>query len=288
MWSIVSDFEDRIEWRYEFSQSAALNGLLMSAAEQTTTLVNEYIAGYEAFVAAEDGDDGDKKQPSKDANADEKMELKEDADEETKEAEEKQQQEQHLENYKNHCHATDQGSQKYIWKNLRTAIKDGRDPRSVNGGSTAGTAAAGGDDYSSLAQYYERYTVPASASAAASATARLEAMLNGTAEYARQRHRQRYRQHATGRGGAHQMRSARGADSHSRTGVYGSVSMDAANAMDFSSSTTTTRRRRRRERRTRQENGDGDDNDNDTHQRSRHSSHRDRMRTQAILEDLYS
>ncbi|MEZ9235086.1 Ig-like domain-containing protein [Shewanella sp. 10N.286.52.A9] len=54
---IVSDFEDRIEWRYEFSQSAALNGLLMSAAEQTTTLVNEYIAGYEAFVAAEDGDE---------------------------------------------------------------------------------------------------------------------------------------------------------------------------------------------------------------------------------------
>ncbi|MCL1045696.1 cadherin-like domain-containing protein [Shewanella electrodiphila] len=53
----VSDFEDRIEWRYEFSQSAALNGLLISPAEQATTIVDEYLTGYETYVADQDGDE---------------------------------------------------------------------------------------------------------------------------------------------------------------------------------------------------------------------------------------
>lgn len=86
------------------------------------------------------------------------------------------------------------------------------------------------------------------------------------------------------------MRSARaedgeGGSSYSTGSVFGSTSYEAANAMDFSSTTTagTTTTRQRRRRRERGDQGGGNDSN-----RSRHSNHRDRMRTQAILEDLYS
>mmetsp|Transcript_24847 Transcript_24847/g.38096 ORF Transcript_24847/g.38096 Transcript_24847/m.38096 type:complete len:396 (+) Transcript_24847:127-1314(+) len=181
-----------------------------------------------------------------------------------------------LQQYNNHCNATDKGSAKNLWKNMRTAIKNGRDPSVV----TANAAASNPDE--SLAQYLARYTVPGSAvSTAESAAAALAEQLRQ-----RQRERHRYRAHATGRGGAHQRRTAaRDGGEENYSSIYGSVSMDAANAMDFSSTTTTTSSRRsrapRQERRTRPA---GSDNE----QRSRHSNHRDRMRTQAILEDLYS
>ena len=179
-----------------------------------------------------------------------------------------------LQQYNNHCNATDKGSAKNLWKNMRTAIKNGRDPSAV----TANAAASNPDE--SLAQYLARYTVPGSAvSTAASAAAALAEQLRQ-----RQRERHRYRAHATGRGGAHQRRTAaRDGGEENYSSIYGSVSMDAANAMDFSSTTTSSRRSRapRQERRTRPA---GSNNE----QRSRHSNHRDRMRTQAILEDLYS
>jgi len=180
-----------------------------------------------------------------------------------------------LKQYNNHCNASDKGSAKNLWKNMRTAIKNGRDPSAV----TANAAASNPDE--SLAQYLARYTVPAAVSTAESAAAALAEQLRQ-----RQRERHRYRAHATGRGGAHQRRTAaRDGGEENYSSIYGSVSMDAANAMDFSSTTTTTSSRRsrapRQERRTRPA---GSNNE----QRSRHSNHRDRMRTQAILEDLYS
>ena len=179
-----------------------------------------------------------------------------------------------LQQYNNHCNASDKGSAKNLWKNMRTAIKNGRDPSAV----TANAAASNPDE--SLAQYLARYTVPGSAvSTAESAAAALAEQLRQ-----RQRERHRYRAHATGRGGAHQRRTAaRDGGEENYSSIYGSVSMDAANAMDFSSTTTSSRRSRapRQERRTRPA---GSNNE----QRSRHSNHRDRMRTQAILEDLYS
>lgn len=190
-----------------------------------------------------------------------------------------------LQLYKNHCNATDKGSTKNLWKNMRTAIKNGQDPSAVTG-----NAMTNPDD--SLAQYLARYTVPA-ASSAASTNYNTNAMLSDIAEQLRQRQRERhrYRAHATGRGGAHQRRSSahhhsdRGEENYSS--IYGSVSMDAANAMDFSStitsSSSTRAPRQERRRRTRPA---GSSNGNE--QRSRHSNHRDRMRTQAILEDLYS
>mmetsp|Transcript_242 Transcript_242/g.449 ORF Transcript_242/g.449 Transcript_242/m.449 type:complete len:405 (-) Transcript_242:1550-2764(-) len=179
-----------------------------------------------------------------------------------------------LKQYNNHCNASDKGSAKNLWKNMRSAIKNGRDPSAV----TANAAASNPDE--SLAQYLARYTVPGSAvSTAESAAAALAEQLRQ-----RQRERHRYRAHATGRGGAHQRRTAaRDGGEENYSSIYGSVSMDAANAMDFSSTTASSRRSRapRQERRTRPA---GTNNE----QRSRHSNHRDRMRTQAILEDLYS
>lgn len=177
-----------------------------------------------------------------------------------------------LRQYKNHCNATDKGSSKNLWKNMRTAIKNGQDPSTVTGDAMASNP----DD--SLAQYMARYTVPAAAA--------MDAMLSGTAEHVRQRQRERHRHraHATGRGGAYQRRTAAGDGGEGNySSIYGSVSMDAANAMDFSSTTTTASRAPRQERRRRTRPA-GSNNE----QRSRHSSHRDRMRTQAILEDLYS
>mmetsp|Transcript_3042 Transcript_3042/g.5018 ORF Transcript_3042/g.5018 Transcript_3042/m.5018 type:complete len:393 (-) Transcript_3042:110-1288(-) len=178
-----------------------------------------------------------------------------------------------LQQYKNHCNANDKGVTKNLWKNMRTAIKNGQDPSAVTGNAMASNP----DD--SLAQYLARYTVPAAAAASTNA------MLSGMAEHMRQRQRERhrYRAHANGRGGAHQRRTAAGdGGEQNYSSIYGSVSMDAANAMDFSSTTTTSRApRQERRRRTRPV---GSNNE----QRPRHSNHRDRMRTQAILEDLYS
>jgi len=180
-----------------------------------------------------------------------------------------------LQQYNNHCNATDKGSAKNLWKNMRTAIKNGRDPSAV----TASAAASNPDE--SFAQYLARYTVPGSAvSTAESAAAALAEQLRQ-----RQRERHRYRAHATGRGGAHQRRTAaRDGGEENYSSIYGSVSMDAANAMDFSYTTTTTSRRSRAPRQERRTRPAGSNNE----QRSRHSNHRDRMRTQAILEDLYS
>ncbi|QBF82750.1 hypothetical protein EXU30_08650 [Shewanella maritima] len=53
---LVSDFEDRIEWRYEFAQSAALNGLLEEATTQTQVLVDDFFDNYDQYVA-DNGDD---------------------------------------------------------------------------------------------------------------------------------------------------------------------------------------------------------------------------------------
>eukprot|EP00984_Skeletonema_dohrnii_P010724 scaffold4208_cov116-Skeletonema_dohrnii-CCMP3373.AAC.3 len=180
-----------------------------------------------------------------------------------------------LQQYNNHCNATDKGAAKNLWKNMRTAIKNGRDPSAV----TASAAASNPDE--SFAQYLARYTVPGSAvSTAESAAAALAEQLRQ-----RQRERHRYRAHATGRGGAHQRRTAaRDGGEENYSSIYGSVSMDAANAMDFSYTTTTTSRRSRAPRQERRTRPAGSNNE----QRSRHSNHRDRMRTQAILEDLYS
>lgn len=194
--------------------------------------------------------------------------------------------------YKNHCNATDKGSMKNYYKNMRIAIKNGQDPSAVTGNATTTNPE---DD--SLAQYLARYTVPTT-TAAASTTTNVNAMLSNMAEELRQRQRERhrYRAHATGRGGAHQRRTAHhgGGGGENYSSVYGSVSMDAANAMDFSSTITTSSsrssnrapRRQERRRRTRPTTTAGGSNGNE--QRSRHSNHRDRMRTQAILEDLYS
>eukprot|EP00970_Alexandrium_tamarense_P005793 scaffold944_cov115-Alexandrium_tamarense.AAC.14 len=52
--------------------------------------------------------------------------------------------------HKNHCQATDRGPNKHFWKNMRTAIKEGRDPATANstvarfspGRGSAATAAA--------------------------------------------------------------------------------------------------------------------------------------------------
>ena len=181
-----------------------------------------------------------------------------------------------LRHYNNHCNSTDKGQTKNLWKNMRTAIKNGLDPSVVT------DIAAAGNPNDSLAQFYARYTVPPPAAAAATFATLAEQLRQ------RQRERHRYRAHATGRGGAHQRRTAGGArdgDEGNHGSIYGSVSMDAANAMDFSSTTTSSSSRRsraaREPRRTRPE---GSNNE----QRSRHSNHRDRMKTQAILEDLYS
>ncbi len=199
----------------------------------------------------------------------------------------------HLQHYKNHCNATDKGTTKYLWKNMRTAIKAGRDPSVVTGTNSA-SAQNHLDD--SLAQYLARYTVspPVAAAAAASTAAATAAATMAEQLRQRQRERHRYRAHATGRGGAHHRRTAqRGGEGGNYSSIYSSVSMDTANAMDFSSSTSSSssssRRRSRaataaeQPRRTRPSAGRGSNSE-----RPRHSNHRDRMRTQQILEDLYS
>ncbi len=194
-----------------------------------------------------------------------------------------------LQLYNNHCNATDKGVMKNYWKNMRSAIKNGQDPSAVMGNATTSNPT---DD--SLAQYLARYTVPTAAS-----TNNMTAMLSGVSDMAeelrqRQRERHRHRAHATGQGGAYQRSRS---TAHHRDGgeenyssIYGSVSMDAANAMDFSSTITSSSRssrapRQERRRRTRPAAAAGG---NGNEQRSRHSNHRDRMRTQEILEDLYS
>jgi len=199
----------------------------------------------------------------------------------------------HLQQYtKNHCNATDKGSTKYLWKNMRTAIKAGRDPSVVTGNNAT---ADNMDD--SLAQYLARYTVPppvaattaATVSAATAARAVLAEQLRQ-----RQRERHRYRAHATGRGGAHHRRTAQQRDDEEEgnySSIYSSVSMDTANAMDFSSTVWPSSSRRSRAaaaaapRRTRPAAAAGSSSGNN--ERPRHSNHRDRMRTQQILEDLY-
>ncbi|KAK1741010.1 hypothetical protein QTG54_008262 [Skeletonema marinoi] len=157
---------------------------------------------------------------------------------------------------------------------MRTAIKNGRDPVWLRPMPQQVTQM-------SLLHNIWHDTPFLQPSTAESAAAALAEQLRQ-----RQRERHRYRAHATGRGGAHQRRTAaRDGGEENYSSIYGSVSMDAANAMDFSSTTTTTSTRRsrapRQERRTRPA-------ESNNEQRSRHSNHRDRMRTQAILEDLYS
>jgi hypothetical protein len=177
---------------------------------------------------------------------------------------------QHLEHHKNHCNATDQGSLKNLWKNMRNAIKNGHDPSIVSNNNSMTTTSMMD---SSLAQFFDRYTVPSASSS--SMTAR------------QQQQRHQYRAHATGRGGAHQRRQ-RTVYHYGGDGIYDSVSMNFADAIDFSSSAavqSSSSQPRIRRRRARPEGGR---DDNNTNERSRHSNHRDRMRTQAILEDLYS
>ena len=200
-----------------------------------------------------------------------------------------------LKHHQNHCNAVDKGSMKNLWKNMRTALKNGQDPSTV---STAAPPSSSADD--SLSQFFARYTAPPAAAAASSSTmaAAASAMTAALAEHIRRRERHRYRAHATGRGGAHQRRSSsssRGEGRGNSSSIYGSVAMEAANNMDFTAATTSsssssssrrsgTSRQERRRRRPTTTGG----NNNNNEQRSRHSNHRDRMRTQAILEDLYS
>ena len=86
-----------------------------------------------------------------------------------------------LEQYKNHCHAMDRGSGSQLWKNMRQAVKDGRDPSLVS----EGTAAPAWNGH--MAAFY--------ASAHSAAVAQQAS-----------RGRARYRNPATARGGARQGR----------------------------------------------------------------------------------
>jgi len=239
---------------------------------------NNWYLGGKGVIYQDRNDDDQKKQSSSKPNKEEEGEKNS----------------QLLQLYNNHCNATDKGGTKNLWKNMRTAMKNGHDPSAV----TNAMASPNPDD--SLAQYFARYTVPTAAATSAS-TNTTTAMLSDMAEQLRQRQRERhrYRAHATGRGGAHQRRSShRDGGEGNYSSIYGSVSMDAANAMDFSSSTITTSsssrrsigssRAPRQERRRRTRPTPAAAGSNNDEQRSRHSNHRDRMRTQAILEDLYS
>lgn len=180
--------------------------------------------------------------------------------------------------YKNHCHATDRGSQ--LWKNMRQAVKDGRDPSQVfereegtAGGIWSGHIATTATTQRMEALYASLYggVPPAMVARAAS------------------RGRARHRIPATARGGARQRRSVgdgRMSSSPSGSGVYGSVAYAAASGQASPSGRSRSRsanaaaaaaaggRRRNRP-------------SSASQQRPAPHDHRRRIRTQQLLEDLY-
>ena len=162
--------------------------------------------------------------------------------------------------HKNHCNATDKGSQKLLWSNMRTAIKKGRDPAQVTN-SHMPEADEGEEDSPfgnshSLQQFLANYGVGHQGQA-------------------------RHRNNATARGGARQRHSyAPGTTSASATNrsVYGSTTYEGAQSR---SSSAPPRRRRKQ-----QSGGNGNGNDSGSKRPAPHD-HRARIRTQEMLEDLY-
>ena len=162
--------------------------------------------------------------------------------------------------HKNHCNATDKGSQKLLWSNMRTAIKKGRDPAQVTN-SHMPEADEGEEDgpfgnSHSLQQFLANY-------------------MPGVGHQGRARHRN----HATARGGARQRHSyapSTASASATNRSVYGSTTYEGAQSR---SSSAPPRRRRRQ-----QSGGNGNDSGS---KRPAPHDHRARIRTQEMLEDLY-
>lgn len=155
--------------------------------------------------------------------------------------------------HNNHCNATDKGGQKHLWKNMRTAIKDGKDPSNVSSSYQASDDEGnyGGFSHPSLQQFMANYMGAGGGGAA------------------------RYRNHATSRGGARQRRSHDGSTSatSATNSTYGSTTYSAA----ASRSRSAPPRRRR-------QNQSGSSGSN---KRPAPHDHRARIRTQQMLEDLY-
>eukprot|EP00581_Thalassiosira_minuscula_P004898 CAMPEP_0183740068 /NCGR_PEP_ID=MMETSP0737-20130205/58762_1 /TAXON_ID=385413 /ORGANISM="Thalassiosira miniscula, Strain CCMP1093" /LENGTH=378 /DNA_ID=CAMNT_0025975053 /DNA_START=73 /DNA_END=1209 /DNA_ORIENTATION=- len=178
--------------------------------------------------------------------------------------------------HQNHCNASDKGNQSHLWKNMRKAIKEGRDPSTATNENSEETP--GRSSMDALQAMIENYAAYMPASAGGGAI----------------RRRVRHRISATERGGARQRRSFGGASmSSSTSSMYGSVTYAAAEAAASipspSRSRSTSSRSRSAvaatsgRRRARSTSGSGSSSRN----RAAPHDHRRRIRTQQMLEDLY-
>lgn len=160
--------------------------------------------------------------------------------------------------HKNHCNATDKGSQSQLWKNMRKAIKDGKDPSQV---SNARESAVEGtsDTQEQLRQYLANYSNITSGGGS----------------------NQRSRIHATAQGGARRGRSFGGGGGAgafaSNASAYGSTTYAAAAGASLPAS-LGGRSRSAGGRRSARSSGT---------KRPAPHDHRARIRTQRMLEDLY-
>mmetsp|Transcript_14234 Transcript_14234/g.23208 ORF Transcript_14234/g.23208 Transcript_14234/m.23208 type:complete len:250 (-) Transcript_14234:379-1128(-) len=174
--------------------------------------------------------------------------------------------------HKNHCNATDKKSPNtQLWKNMRKAIKEGRDPSQVSNHEEV----AGGSSIDALQQMISNYA----------------SYMPGGGVASRARERERHRMSAMARGGARQRRSYNTDDSiHGRgtstsTGMYGSVTAEAAAAASIPASGGRTRSAARSVV-TRRRNRSSTGSEGRAPRPAPHD-HRQRIRTQQMLEDLY-
>mmetsp|Transcript_21512 Transcript_21512/g.46753 ORF Transcript_21512/g.46753 Transcript_21512/m.46753 type:complete len:385 (-) Transcript_21512:260-1414(-) len=165
--------------------------------------------------------------------------------------------------HKNHCNASDKGSQSQLWKNMRKAIKDGKDPSQVSNNREAAAV----ESTDNMQQYMQQYL------------ANYSNLVSGAGP------RQRNRIHATARGGARQMGSSNdddsifgGGASASNGSAYGSTTYAAAAAASAPRGGRSRSTGRQRSR----SSGGGSGS-----KRPAPHDHRARIRTQQMLEDLY-
>ncbi|KAL3808865.1 hypothetical protein ACHAXA_004152 [Cyclostephanos tholiformis] len=152
-----------------------------------------------------------------------------------------------LQPHRNHCHATNRGTKGAFWRNMRAAVKDGRDPSLVP--SESSTSYASNDD-DGLGLWMANYvSVPSFGVMAAALVSRPRIFPHWN------------------------IRRVGGDDG----GVYGSTTLEAAAAATASVAPTAPARGRRRT-------GGGGRGGN---KRPALHDHRDRIRTQRMLEDLY-
>ena len=166
--------------------------------------------------------------------------------------------------HRNHCHATDRGPRGTLWKNMRAAVKGGRDPSLASSSRDESSSAVDDPLRHFMANYYGG-AFPSGGGAASSL---------------------RFRVPATARGGARQERHDYGGAGGGEDSVYGSTTHQAAAAAAMVAAAASVARGApsRGRQRSRPVEGRGG---SAGRKRPAPHDHRDRIRTQQMLEDLY-